>query len=87
MQPIYKHYNLAVYYSYKGEIEKAIENLKLFAKEDNFHYWTILFTPIDPLAENMKRHPDYKKVFSKLENKFNNYHKRVEAFLKTKGLL
>lgn len=87
MQSIYKHYNLAVYYSYKGETEKAIEHLKLFSEEDNFHFWTILFTPIEPLAENMKKHPDYKKVFSLLEKKFAQNHKRIEASLRTKGLL
>ncbi|MCY1722898.1 helix-turn-helix domain-containing protein [Prolixibacteraceae bacterium Z1-6] len=87
MQSIYKHYNLAVYYSYKGDAEKAIEHLELFSEEENFHYWTILFTPIDPLVENMKAHPNYKRIFSKLLNKFNRYHKRVEVSLNEKGLL
>ncbi|WP_346854492.1 helix-turn-helix domain-containing protein [uncultured Draconibacterium sp.] len=87
MQSIYKHYNLAVYYSFKGETEKAIDHLKLFSEEDNFHFWTILFTPIEPLVENVKKHPDYKKVFSLLEKKFRQNHKRIEASLNAKGLL
>uniref|UniRef100_UPI003216CB20 helix-turn-helix domain-containing protein n=1 Tax=uncultured Draconibacterium sp. TaxID=1573823 RepID=UPI003216CB20 len=87
MQSIYKHYNLALYYSYKGDTQKAIEHLQLFSEEDNFHYWTILFTPIEPLAQNMMNHSGYQRIFLKLEDKFNQYHKRIEVSLKEKGLL
>jgi len=84
---IYRNFTLALYYSYKGDTNEAIRNLEEFTKEDNFHYWTILFTPIDPLSENMQKHPQYKKVFRKIEANFNDYHKRIEKSLQDKGLL
>ena len=86
-QSIYKHYNLALYYSYKGEMDKAIDHLKLFAKEENFHFWLVLFTPIEPMAVNMQKHPEYKKVFKNIKDKFNNYHKQIKKSLKQKGLI
>ena len=36
---IYKDQSLAVYYSYKGDTQKALEHLKLFSQQDNYHYW------------------------------------------------
>ena len=86
-QSIYKHYNLAMYYSYKNETDKAIEHLKLFANEENFHYWLLLFTPIDPTAINMQKHPEYKKVFKTIEDKFKRYNAELGQSLKNKGLL
>lgn len=86
-QSIYKHYNLALYYSCKAETEKAIEHLKLFSEEENYHYWIVLFTPLEPMFGNIKDLPEFKKIFSKIENKFSKYHNRVEASLKEKGLL
>ena len=36
---IYKHSSLALYYSFKGDSEKAIEHLKLFSKESIYFYF------------------------------------------------
>lgn len=84
---IYSNFSLAFYYSYKGDTDKAIDYLEAFTQHDNFHYWTILFTPIDPLMDNLKQHPQYNKVFREIEDKFNANHKRIEKSLQEKGLL
>ncbi|QIA07752.1 helix-turn-helix domain-containing protein [Draconibacterium halophilum] len=84
---IYSNFSLAFYYSFKGDTDKAIDYLKAFTQQDNFHYWTILFTPIDPLMDNLKQHPQYNKVFCEIEDKFNANHKRIEKSLQEKGLL
>ncbi len=51
---IYKNLSMGVYYSYKGNTEKALEHLKLFSQQDNYFIWTILFLEIDPLTDNIK---------------------------------
>ncbi|WP_372650156.1 helix-turn-helix domain-containing protein [Draconibacterium sp.] len=84
---IYSNFSLAFYYSYSGDNDKAIDYLKAFTQQDNFHYWTILFTPIDPLMDNLLKHPQYKNVFREIENKFNANHKRIKESLEGKGLL
>jgi tetratricopeptide (TPR) repeat protein len=84
---IYSNFSLFMYYAYKGETKKAMEHLVLFSEKENFHYWTVLFTPIDPLIANVQQLPEYKKVFGKIEADFKKYHKRVEKSLKEKGLI
>ncbi len=84
---IYKDLSLAAYYSYKGDTEKAIERMKLFSQQDNYHYWIILFLEIDPLMDNIKDLPEFKKLFNDLEIKFWNSHNQFKASLEEKGLI
>jgi len=84
---IYKNLSLAVYYSFKGDTEKALRFMKLFSQEDNYHYWTILFLRIDPLVDNMKDLPEFTKILEQIESKFWSKHKEIKATLDRKGLL
>ncbi|NQV02478.1 MAG: helix-turn-helix domain-containing protein [Bacteroidia bacterium] len=84
---IYKHLNLAVYYSYQGDTTRALEQLKLFSKQDNYHYWIILFLEIDPLVDNIKDLPEFKKILQDIETKFWKSHKQIKASLKEKEFL
>lgn len=86
-ESIYKHLSLSAYYSYLDESEKAIEHLKLFAQSDNYHYWIILFVPIDPLFDNIKDHPEFFRVWSEIETKFWESHDQIKATLGEKELL
>lgn len=86
-QTIYKYLSLTAYYSYIGEKEKAIEELMIFSQQENFFYWIILFLEPDPLMDNIKDMPEFKKVVKEIERKFNAYHEEVEASLNKKGLL
>lgn len=84
---IYKNLNLSMYYSYTGDTENAIEYFRLFSKERNFHYWTIIFLSLDPLMDNMKDHPEFSSLQSDLEINFWDYHKKIRASLMEKQLL
>lgn len=84
---IYRDFSLAMYYSYKEDADKAMDLLEAFKQQENFHYWTILFTPIDPLADNLQKHRDYKKLFHEIESKFNSNHNRIKQMLQDKNLL
>ena len=86
-QSIYKHLSLAAYYAYQGDTANAIEHLSLFSQQENFHYWIILFLEIDPLVDNIKDLPEFKKILSEIEIKFWNYHKQIKASLEEKELL
>jgi TolB-like protein/class 3 adenylate cyclase/Tfp pilus assembly protein PilF len=86
-QSVYRHMNLAMYYSYMGETDKAIEHLELFSEEDNYFYWVLVFTDIDPLADNIKDLPEYKKIMKKIDNKFWDYHDRIKSSLEEKDLI
>ena len=84
---IYQQLSLATYYSYSGDTEKAIEHLKLFSQQDNYHYWTIIFLNIDPLMDNIKYLPEYKQILGEIETKFWNGHNQIKISLEDKGLL
>ena len=84
---IYKDLSLAVYYAFHSQIDLALNHLKLFSEEDNFHYWTILFLKIDPLLDNIRDHPKYKKIIHDIENKFWADHKKINATLVKNKLL
>jgi tetratricopeptide (TPR) repeat protein len=86
-QSIYKHINLAMYYSYHGEIDKALEHLELFSQEEHYFYWAVVLMEVDPLSDNIKDLPRYKKIKKKIDDKFWDYHKQIRASLKKKGLI
>lgn len=86
-ESIYKDLNLAVYYAFHSQIDLALNHLKLFSEQDNFHYWTILFLKIDPLLDNILDHPRYKKIIHDIENKFWDNHKKINATLVKNELL
>ena len=84
---IYKHLSLGVYYSFYNEKEKAIEQMKLFAEQDNYQYWIILFLKIDPLVDNIKDLPEFKRIMKDIESKFWKSHEQMKISLEEKGLL
>ena len=71
----------------RNRLQNAIEQMKLFSQEDNYHYWILLFLKIDPLIDNIKDLPEIKKILSDIETKFWNYHNQIKDSLEEKGLL
>ena len=86
-QSIYKHVNLALYYSYIGDTTAALDQMKLFSKEDKYHYWTILFLKQEPIFDNIKDLPEFKSIYSEMEKKFRENHDHIAATLKKENLL
>ena len=84
---VYKNLSLAVYFAYKNDQKKSIEHLKLFAKEDNIQYWVLLFIKLEPLVDNIKNLPEFKRIFNEIETKFWNNNEVVKNTLKEKDLL
>lgn len=84
---VYKHLNLAMLHSYKGDTEKAMDHLRLFSEQDNYDYWVLIFVEMDPLVDNIKDLPEFKKLLRKIENKFWDRHKVIKKSLDEKGLL
>lgn len=86
-QSIYKSASLAVKYAYEGENDKAIEQLKIFATQDNYQYWILLFMETDPLIKPLKSHPEFKGIIKKINTRFWDQHNKLEKILENKGLL
>jgi tetratricopeptide (TPR) repeat protein len=86
-QSIYKHLSLAAYYAYYNNQEKAIEHLSLFSKQDNYHYWIVIFIKLDPLFDKIKGLPEFKKINKEIESRFQINHKQIKAALLKEGLI
>jgi TolB-like protein/AraC-like DNA-binding protein/Tfp pilus assembly protein PilF len=85
-QSIYKDLNLSVYYAHLGDFEKSLKYVESFSEEDNYMYWVVLF-PNDPLTDEIKDLPEYKRLLKKIETKFWKSHERIKATLVQKGLI
>ena len=84
---IYNNLSLSMYYSYTGDTKKALEHLKLFSQQDNYFFWVIIFLEMDPLIDNIKDTPEFKKIMKDIENKFWNNHKQIKISLERKKLI
>lgn len=82
----YKHIHLAMYYIYRNDIKKALDHLNLFSNQDNFSALTLLL-PEDPIVDNFKDHPEFKKIMKKIEDQFWSDHRRLKERLGEKKLL
>lgn len=86
-QSIYKSASMAVKYAYEGKNEKAIEQLKVFATQDNYQYWILLFLKIDPLIKPLKTHPEFGGIMQKIEDRFWKKQNNLKKLLEMKGLI
>jgi TolB-like protein/AraC-like DNA-binding protein len=83
---IYKNLFLASYYANAGDKAKAIELMRLFAKEDNYQYWVLLMKD-DPEVDPIRDMPEFKKLMQQIETKFWNRNKEIRKSLEEQGLL
>lgn len=84
---LYRELGLAAYYSYMGDITTAITHLERYSQEGDYQYWIILFCDKDPAVEPMRKHPAYKKLVQKINDKFWKNHEAIRETLTTKGLI
>lgn len=86
-QSIYSHLSMAMYHSFYGDTDSAIEELRIFSQQEHYHYWTVLFLEMDPLLDSMKGIPEFQDVLQTIEDKFWDYHQRMRLGLEEKNLL
>ena len=82
---IYKHLHLSLYYACIGNATRALDELELFSKEDNYQFWMILIEN-DPMFDLIRDNPRYKVVMDMLKKKFWDKHEKLKDDLEEKGL-
>jgi tetratricopeptide (TPR) repeat protein len=80
------YYDLACIYSFRGDKENALKNLKFFAQNKNCELWMLMDLKNDPLLENIRKEPEFMQVLSEMEIKFQAAHDNVGKWLKEKGI-
>ncbi len=86
-QSIYKSASTAVKYAHEGNNEAAIEQLRIFASQENYQYWILLFMEIDPIMKPLKKHPGFDQVMKQIKERFWENKEELEKSLERKGLL
>jgi TolB-like protein/AraC-like DNA-binding protein len=86
-QSIYKSMSLVMKYVNEGKNDEAIEQLKVFATQDNYMYWVLVFMEIDPLLKPLKSHPEFEGVIKKIKDRFWENQKKLRKSLEEKGLI
>lgn len=84
---IYKSASLAIQHLYDGDKDEAIEQLKVFATQNNFQYWIVLFIDKDPLMKKLQSHPEYKQTIQKISDRFWENHSQIKKTLNDSKLL
>ncbi|MEH6679876.1 MAG: helix-turn-helix domain-containing protein [Sediminicola sp.] len=83
---VYKSVNLVWKYAYMGKIDKAIEQLKIFSKVDNYQYWFLLIED-DPLIKSLKSHPEFEGIMQKIKDRFWENQAKLKTSLQKERLL
>ena len=86
-QSIYRSASLAVKHAREKDYDQAIEQLQVFAEEDHYQYWILLFLEQDPIMKPLKSHPGYDEVIQRIKDRFWNNQAKLKASLQEKGLL
>ncbi len=71
---------------YEGDYDKAIEQMKIFATQDNYQFGS-LFPGIGPYPDPLKGHPEFAPTVQKIKDRFWEEHEKLEKSLEDKGLL
>jgi len=78
--------NLAVKCAYEGNIDQAIEQLRIFSEVENIQYW-FLFMEDEPLFKPLKSHPDFEGIVQKIKDRFWENQEVLKESLEEEGLI
>jgi TolB-like protein/Flp pilus assembly protein TadD len=80
------YYDLACIYSYRGDKEKALQNLAMFAQNRNSELWMLADLKNDPLLRNIRSEPQFAKILGEMESKFQASHNEVGKWMKDQAI-
>ncbi len=81
-----EYYDLAAVYAFRGDKNKAIENLRIFNKLQVIPIWMMPYIRYDPLLDGMRDDPEFQQIFREIEAKFQAEHERVRKWLEEQDL-
>jgi tetratricopeptide (TPR) repeat protein len=86
-QQLITYYNLAAAYAFKGERERAYENLNIFIQRDHMAYWAVFWIKNDPLLNSIREEPEFRQIVRDVEAKYQAEHERVRQWLEDNEML
>lgn len=86
-EKLWTYYDLAAVYAFRGEKDKAYENLRVFNQRQNMSFWIFLVISNDPLFEKIREEPEFQHIVRDVEAKYKAEHKRVRQWLEENDML
>ncbi|MGW8315917.1 MAG: tetratricopeptide repeat protein, partial [Bacteroidales bacterium] len=82
----FAYYDLAGVYAFRGEKERAMENLKIFNRREVNGIWMVTLINDDPLFDGIRDDPEFRQIVRDVEAKYRKEYERVGQWLEEKGL-
>jgi len=83
----YSYYDLAGVYAFRGEKDKAYENLRIFNQRKIEHMWMVRLIKNDPLLNSIRDEEEFQQIVRDVEAKYQAEHERVRKWLEEQGML
>ncbi len=80
-------YDLAGIYAFRGERDKAIENLRKFNQRKWINFIIARLIKQDPLFDTIRNDPEFLEIVRDIEGKYQAEHERVRKWLEEQGML
>jgi len=84
---LYYNYDLAAVYAFRGEKERAYENLKIFNQRERMPFWMNDLIKYDPLFDKIRDEPEFQQIVRDVEVKYQEEHVRVRQWLEENDML
>lgn len=86
-QLLYNYLALAAIQAFRGEKEKALENLKIFSAKKSMPIFDPAYIEHEPFFDKVKDDPEFQAIFQEIEAKYQACHERVGQWLEENDLL
>jgi TolB-like protein/tetratricopeptide (TPR) repeat protein len=86
-QLFYTYYDLAGVYAFRGDRDKAYENLRIFNRREIIPLWMPTLIKTDPLFDKIRNEPEFQQIVRDVESKYQAEHERVRKWLTEQGKL
>jgi len=86
-QLYYTYYDLAGVYAFRGEKDKAYENLRYFNQRKRMPIWMARLIKNDPLFDSIKDDHEFQNIIKEVETKYQAEHERVRKWLEEQKML
>jgi hypothetical protein len=81
------YYDLAGVYAFRGNKEKALENLRKYNQAKQTYQWMVMLFKTDPLLESIRSEPEFKQLFKQTETTYLADHEKLKKWLAQQGQL
>jgi hypothetical protein len=85
-QLFYTYYDRAGVYAFRGEKEKAYEDLRIFNQRERQGDWMVRLIKDGPLFDSIRDEEEFQQIVRDVEAKYQAEHKRVRKWLEENDL-